>query len=94
MDLLWQGEAYKEGKMIRMELDPDIKGDLAVVQVPWYRFGQLDVLLQGKGVIVMMGRASDYKVVAGNPARLYEVAGMLHDALHQISQSRLEADLD
>ncbi len=79
--------------MIKLKLDPNIKGDLAVVQVPWYMFNQLDSLLTQKGIVVIMGQASDYLVVAGNPARLYEVAGMLHDALHQISQS-LEADLE
>jgi len=79
--------------VIKLELDPNIKGDLAVVRVPWNVFGQLDVLLQGKGIIVMMGHASDYLVVAGNPARLYEVARMLHEALHSLSRSQLEPDL-
>jgi hypothetical protein len=78
--------------MIRMELDTSIKGDLAVVQVPWYIFDKVDRLFQGANIVVLMGHTGDYLVVAGNPARVYEVAGMLHEALHQLHKS--EVDLD
>jgi hypothetical protein len=90
--LLWQGGAYREGRMVRLDLDPNIRGDLAVVQVPWYVFNQIDALLAQKGIVVIMGHTSDYKVVAGNPGRLYEVAGMLHETLHHLYRSA-EPDL-
>jgi hypothetical protein len=89
-----RGEEFREGKVIRLELDPNIRGDLAVVQVPWYVFNRIDALLGQKGIVVIMGQTSDYLVVASNPARLYEVAGMLHEVLHYLHLYRsAEPDL-
>jgi hypothetical protein len=76
--------------MIKLELDEGLNGDLAIIQVPWYVFNRFEDLARKGRIVVIMGHTSDYLVVAGNPARLYEVAGFLHEALHRL----YEPDLD
>jgi hypothetical protein len=79
--------------VIKLELDESIRGDFAVVQVPWYLFYEVDARLRMPGVVVMMTTEYGCKVTAGNPGRLYQLATMLHEVFHQISRSS-KVDLD
>jgi hypothetical protein len=64
-----------------VELDERLLGNTAVIEVPWDFVDKLKPFLRDEDVILLSSRDRRYRVAAGNVPRLYEVVGLLHEAM-------------
>jgi hypothetical protein len=79
VDLLWQGEAYREGGVIPVHIDPAL-GRSIIITIPAVaarRRPQLFHEAHRLGDIVLLGRR--YEVASGQISQAWRVAGALEE---------------